>query len=149
MAFESALPHSNHAISGLIKFRAALAGLIEQYQQRLEQRFIDLEKIDSAIKLIDPGVDLTTIRPKRVRAAREEIGATIFILDTLRVAEHPLTARELGLKLVDARGHSADDAALVGKAVTQVSAALQQLRKQGTVGATKVGVGPQVWRLTD
>ena len=55
---------NEHVLSGMIKKRAELAGEIERAQTVFRQLVIDLDNLDAAIRLFDPDIDLTEIKPK-------------------------------------------------------------------------------------
>jgi hypothetical protein len=54
---------NEHVISGLIRKRKEIAGLIEDVQLRMRQLIIDLDNIDATIRLFQPEIDLEEIRP--------------------------------------------------------------------------------------
>lgn len=51
----------SHVISALTAKRSELAGLVADYQRKLEQLRIDLGHLDATIKVFDPGYDLRTL----------------------------------------------------------------------------------------
>ena len=69
-----------HVIAGLPRKRADLAGRIEHTQTALRQLIIDLDNLDSTLRLFVPDIDLEDIRPKpfppRNAAFRGEVSRT-------------------------------------------------------------------------
>ena len=57
----------SHVISGLVTKHSELAGLIQQKQQEIAQLKTDLDKIGSAIKVIEPDFNLRAIKSKLIK----------------------------------------------------------------------------------
>src|SRR4051812_24020334 len=91
------------AIGALVRKRAELAGLIERHRAELQAMVANLGHLDATLRLFDPEIRLDAIRPKASRPAadpgRPEI-TTRMMLDALRRAGAPLTAREVAAWLL-------------------------------------------------
>jgi hypothetical protein len=92
-----------HVISALRAKRAYLDGELLEVERQAARLRADLAAIDRALKVFDPNIQLTAIRPVVRRASpkffkRGEL--TRAALDTLRRAEKPLTFREIAERLV-------------------------------------------------
>src|SRR5689334_23652763 len=104
------------AIGALVRKRAELAGMIELCRAELEALTANLGHLDATLRLFDPEIRLDAIRPKAPRPAadtgRPEI-TTRMVLDVMRQAGEPLSAREVAARLLDRMGADAGDARLV------------------------------------
>ncbi|MFZ2031918.1 MAG: hypothetical protein WAU68_16525 [Vitreimonas sp.] len=147
MSENSQLPESKPKSINILEHRANLAGVIQDLEARLQRDHASLNKIDDALRVIDPEIDIGGLKVRRGIKKRHEVGATDLILSVLREAPQPLTARELGFKLAEARGQTQTKE--VEKAIQQTGTTLQSLRRQGTVEAIKVNIGSQKWRVSD
>jgi hypothetical protein len=105
---------NEHVLSGMIKKRAELAGEIERAQTVFRQLVIDLDNLDAAIRLFDPDIDLTEIKPKplppRYAAFRGEVSR--IVLNALR-EKGPLTTQQLAQFVMAHRGLNTADKRLV------------------------------------
>jgi hypothetical protein len=103
---EAIMSSSSLCLSGLIDKRAELAGEIRLLEERLEQLRSDVLHVDATIRLIDPAYRVDAVVPKVRRPRRDWFGRGELlrsILETLRKAPEPLTAREIALALMSAR----------------------------------------------
>ena len=123
------------AIGALVRKRAELAGLIERHRAELEALTANLGHLDATPRLFDPEIRLDAIRPKAPRPAadpgRPEI-TTRMVLDALRRAGEPLSAKEIVARLLDGMGVAAD-AKLVRAVAERVGEALRKQRGRGLV----------------
>lgn len=55
--------------------RAELAGRIEATQHTLQELVMELDHIDALLRIFDPDIDLSDIRPKLIPAAHRAFGA--------------------------------------------------------------------------
>ncbi len=124
-----------HVVTALIAKRAELAGKIEQAQRDLRKLVIDLDAIDSALRIFDPEIDATGIKPKPVAVAHHAFRGEItrLVLDTLRAANGPVTSRDLALKVMAGRGLPTGDKALERLMIKRVGACMRTLRRKGLV----------------
>ena len=83
-------------ISSLKAKRAELDGELMETEKRAARLRADLDAIDRAIKVFDPTIELSRIRPI-VRRARPKLFAhghfSRVVLDVLRRADRPLTLK--------------------------------------------------------
>jgi hypothetical protein len=141
---------NTYAISGLVKKRAEIAGDIENAQDALKKLVTDLEHLDAAILLFDPDYKIDDIKPKAFRppedwAKRGEMSRVI--LDMLRNAREPMTARDIALSLMTLRGMDQADRRAVRKMTKRTGAALRHARDRGLL-ESKEGPGMTVvWTL--
>ena len=56
----------SHVLSGLIRKRSELSGLVLYHQRQKQQAAKQLAAIDKSIKIFDPTIDLNSIKSKRV-----------------------------------------------------------------------------------
>src|SRR3954454_14202036 len=118
------------AIGALVRKRAELAGLVERHRAELDAMTANLGHLDATLRLFDPEIRLDAIRPKASRPAadpgRPEI-TTRMVLDALRRAGEPLSAKEIAARLLAEMGVPGggklvrDAAESIGKAVCRAA----------------------------
>jgi hypothetical protein len=135
-------------ISGLTAKRAEVSGIIADLEKRIAQHRADLVHIDAVLRLYAPEVEPETIAPKAVRRRNDwfkpgELAR--MVLDILRVAQAPLTVKQITAEAMQRRGLDPNDARtaqLVGKlahnAVTRQAKGLVERVEDGKVAAWRV-----------
>jgi len=101
-----------HVISALQHKRAELAGMLRQLEQPLVQQRVNLAHVDATMRLFDPDIRPSDIRPKhqRERNAWFRQGECLrLIYDELRGASQPLTTRELAERIMRIKAIPAAD----------------------------------------
>jgi hypothetical protein len=126
---------TDYMVTGLVKRRAELAGEMTRTQAALAQMARDLETLDAAIKLVAPDLDIPAIAPKFVRppddwSKRGEMSRVV--LSIMRVANKPLTSREIAAQMIVQRGLTATPK-LLALMTKRVSTCLRDRRDQGLV----------------
>lgn len=143
---------TDHAISRLIAKRAEIAGMIAELEQELDQCRADLTHIDGALRLLSTDLDPTTIPPRQRRYKRTHYFArnelSRLCMEMLRLAAgEPLTAEEITLRIMTAKGLDARDARLRATARVQVGAVLKRLNRKQIATPSGKGVGAS-WLLS-
>jgi len=142
------MEHDN-LVSGLIRKRAEIAGLIEAAQDHLRNMQTDLAHVDGTLRLFRPDINLSGIkvRPMPTHTAALYGEMTKAIMETLRVAPGPMNVRSIVLAIMERRELARDDGALVASMHTRVGAALRTMKARGTAVSDR-GQGLElVWRL--
>ena len=140
---------NDHAVSRLISKRAELAGIIVHLEQELDQCRADLTHIDGALRVLRTDLDPETIPPRRVYNrtryfARNELSR--LCMDTLRIAvDEPLTAEEITIRIMTAKGIDPRDARLRATVRVQAGSVLKRLHRQKIAAPSGKGVGA-AWR---
>jgi len=144
----------SHVVSGLVAKRSELAGLIQHHQEALRRIGADLDHLNATIKLFDPTFDLRTIKVTAHRNANPwfKTGEAVrFVLDTLRVAETPLTSRQVCEAILKVRGINAGEIGDWPLFQKTVLAALRRQERKAMVkvaGMVKGPTGPiPAWQL--
>src|SRR3954466_820113 len=141
---------NKHAISRLIAKRAEIAGMIVELEEELNQCRADLTHIDGALRLLSADIDPETISPRQRRYKRTHYFAynelSRLCMDMLRLAGGPLTAEEITLRIMTAKGLDARDARLRATARVQIGAALTRLSRRQIAAPSGKVVGA-MWRL--
>jgi hypothetical protein len=91
-----------HVISALREKRAELSGELIAAEKRIVELRADIDSLDRTIRVFDPTSEPHTIRPilRRKRPTPIPRGqCSRAILDMLRLAEVPMTAREIAAQL--------------------------------------------------
>src|ERR1700730_13526386 len=91
-----------HVISALREKRAELSGELIAAEKRIIQLRADIGSLDAAIRIFDP-----TLEPHKIRPILRRKKPTLIprgqcsraILDMLRAADDPMTAREIATQL--------------------------------------------------
>jgi hypothetical protein len=138
-----------HVVTGLIAKRAELAGKVEHHQAVLRQLMIDLDAIDTALRLFKPEIELEMIKPKpmppRHAAYKGEVARVV--LGTLRNAKRPCSTQELTMHVMAERGMNTADPRLVKTVLKRVGACLRHHRSKGLIRSVE-GVGDRlVWEV--
>src|SRR5712671_2699807 len=91
-----------HVISALREKRAELSGELIAAEKRIVELRDDIDSLDRTIRVFDPTSEPHTIRPILRRKKPTPIPrgqCSRAILDMLRLAEVPMTAREIAAQL--------------------------------------------------
>jgi hypothetical protein len=141
---------NDHAISRLIAKRAELARLATELEQELDQCRADLIHIDGALRILRADLDPETIPPRRRYIRTQYFGRnelSRLCMGMLReAAGEPLTAEEITLRIMTAKGLDARDARLRVTARVQVGAVLKRLSRKQIAMPSGKGAGA-TWRL--
>jgi hypothetical protein len=141
---------NDHAVSRLISKRAELAGMIVHLEQELDQCRADLTHIDGALRVLRSDLDPETISPRRVYTRTRYFGRnelSRLCMDTLRqAADAPLTAEEITIRIMTAKGLDVRDARLRAAIRVQAGSVLKRLHRQKIAGPSGKGVGA-IWQL--
>jgi hypothetical protein len=141
---------NDHAVSRLIAKRAEMAVMIAHLEQELDQCRADLTHIDDALRVLHADLDPTTIPPRRSYErtryfARNELSR--LCMETPRLAaDEPLTAEEITIRIMAAKGLDARDARLRAAIRVQAGSVLKRLHRQKIAAPSGKGVGA-TWRL--
>ena len=137
-----------HVISALRAKRGELAGLIDGLQDQLRAAMIDIDHVDSTLRLFDPDIDLDEIKPKplppRHHAFKGQV--TRAILAMLR-SEGAMDTRAITIRLMAERDLNPNDKTLCKAMQKRIGAAMRNLRERQLATSVQ-GVGQlQVWSL--
>lgn len=141
-------------ISGLAAKRSELGRQLAERQEEVRQLYTAIESIDNAIKLFDPGYDLSSIKSKAKYTVNPwfehgEIGR--LVLNALRASIEPLSTRQIGEQIVAARNLRVEGTKEWDWMLKMVLGAAQRLEKKKIiklVGRVKrVGNGPLIWQI--
>lgn len=137
-----------HAISALRDKRGELAGQIDALQDQLRQAMIDLDHVDSTLRLFDPHIELDEIRPKplppRHHAFKGQV--TRSILAMLRT-EGAMDAKAITIRLMAERDLNPNDKTLQKAMTKRIGAALRNLRDRTLVQSQQGAGGLLVWSI--
>jgi len=135
-------------LNALVQRRADLTGRIHVAQGQLQQMHADLASLDAVIHQIDPEYCLDAIRPRYRRApAAGEFGSiSRTVLDHLRRAGKPISAKDLAGRIIAERGLNTGDPKLRRQMNKRVDMALRYQRTNGMVRevATDGAVGWEI-----
>ncbi len=141
---------NENVLSGLIRKRAEITAQVEGLQMQLRQLIMDADNLDGAIRLFDPTLDLTDIRPRSVPrqhvAFQGEVKRTT--LNALRETGLALTIKDIALRLMAEREMNVSDARIVRVVEKKVGSCLRNLRGRGIVQSEKERGSYLRWKLT-
>jgi hypothetical protein len=124
-----------HTMAGLLRKRAEIAGKLEHAQTIVRQLVIDLDSLDTTIRLFSPDIDLEDVRPKalppRHAAFKGQVSRILMML--LRDAKAPILTNELARHIMEERGLNTSDKRLVITIQKRVGSSLRNLRGDGIV----------------
>jgi hypothetical protein len=136
-----------HTISGLLKKRSELMGEAQELRARQAGVSNAIDSIDYVLRSLGYQGDLDGMRPRSNRVVyfhRNELRR--FLIDELRNASSPLSARDLAEKIIGLEGKDARDRTLRNDMVKRVGKSLKLLRQQG-VAVSRGRNGDLVWML--
>ena len=137
-----------HAISGLLTKRADLLGEAEGLRDRMAEIRNDVEAMDRALRALGYDGDLNAIMPRQKRQAifgPGELSRAIY--DELRIAEEPLTSRQVAQGVLAVKGQDSRDRRLMSDHVRRVSKALRIMKGRGEVTSAADPHGNLMWSL--
>jgi hypothetical protein len=136
-----------HVIGALRNKRAELAGVVVQLERQLSRQRADLTHLDATLRLFDPTIRLSEIRPRR-RYARNtwfRHGECLrLIYDALREAGQPVTTRDLSERIMQIKAIPAAEARARDLVQRTLLASLN--RAKDTIARSDAG-GVVAWRL--
>jgi hypothetical protein len=126
---------TDHVIASLVNRRRDLTGQIDTVSGQLHQLHADLASLDAVIKQYDSDYPLETLRARYRRApSPAEFGSmSRTVLDHLRRAGEPQTAKQIAAKIIAERGLNAGDHGLTRNMNKRVGMALIYQRTNGMV----------------
>jgi hypothetical protein len=145
---------NQHTLSGLLRKRAELTGLLEHHDATSRQLRIDIDALDQTIRMFDPDIDLADVKPKplppRHAAYKGEVAR--IILGALRTAKGPLTTAQLAQQVMADRGMNTADKRLAKTVQKRVGSACRHWRGKGVLKSERVAKRsgePTRWALAD
>ena len=141
---------SKQAINTLTQLHAELAGKIEGNRKTGYKLRAQMVQVEAVIKMLSPDFNVSRIAPKRRNTGNPWFKrGTLYraVLDVLRDAQKPMTARELMAAVLDGR----DPKATRKQEIDLQAAILSLLRNRSGKSVEAVpppsGSGPVGWRL--
>lgn len=136
-----------HIITALRDKRAELAGEIQVAEGRLAKLHAEIAAVDITLRVFDPEQKPATIRAKvkRKQSTRFRVGEmSRTLLSILRVAQQPLSIREMAAAVAAAHGIDVSTKKALGVLVANTRAVLSRPHE----GVVREGVeGEYRWRL--
>ncbi len=140
---------TEHVLAGLLKRRAEMDGEAIRLRVRLQEIELALPRLDAAIQVFAPAMDPTGLRPIRYRAANS-VGFGHWsraALDVLRMAEGPLSTREIVARVMDRLGVDGENGPVRRMVTKRVGHALQHQRTRGLLRSGKEAGQVVVWEV--
>lgn len=140
---------NEHVLSGLISKRAELAGEIDHLTSVVQQKLIELDHLDAAIRIFKPDIDLETIKPKTVPPRHQALPGEMIrgVLTVLREAKEPISSMEITLRLMKKRAMNTADKGLVRTVSKRVVACVRHNRAKGLLRSTKTPGQQLLWEI--
>ncbi len=140
---------NDNVLSGLIRKRSEMAGEIDHLTSVVQQKMIELDHLDAAIRIFKPDIDLETVRPKAVPPRHQALPGEMIrgVLTILRESKGPLTSMEITLRLMKRRAMNPADKGLVRTVSKRVIACVRHNRAKGLLRSTKAPGHPLAWEI--
>jgi len=136
-----------HVITGLLRKRSELMGEAQLLREKMAEVSNAIDSLDHALQSFGYVGDLDGMRPRSNRVVyfhRNELRR--FLIDELRNADAPVSARDLAEKIIGLEGKDARDRQLRNDMVKRVGKSLKLLRQQG-VAVSQGRNGDLAWSL--
>lgn len=140
-----------HVVSALKEKRIQVASRIESLQGQIRQAVTDLDHVEAALLLFDPGVDLTALPARKVAPVSYDTKGDTgrIILETLRNATKPLTTTQVCEAVMIARRLDTNDKALCRVMMRRTNANLKHWCKRRGLIQSMPGPGQvKLWVLS-
>ena len=140
---------NEHVLGALVRKRSEIAGQIEHTQAALRKLIVDLDSIDSAIRLFDPDADIVSIAPRQYPPRHAAFRGEMMrhVMGCLRSAAGPITTRDIALVVMKARGLDPSDAGMLVTIRKRVGACIFKIREAGHVQEVAVTGELKSWKL--
>ncbi len=140
---------NDNVVNGLLRRRQEVVDRLEVVQGQMRQLVLDLDALDSTLRMFRPDVEIGVVRikpiPRRHAAVRHESSRLVFSL--LREAKEPMTTRALTRAIMEARGMNTADHAMVATMVVRLASTLRKLKNRGKLVADKESGKNMRWGL--
>jgi hypothetical protein len=140
---------SKQALHTLTQLHSELAGKIEGNRKQGDKLRLQMMQVEAVMKMLNPDVNLRAIAVKRRNQGNPWFKrGTLYraVVDALRRAEKPLSARELAMLVVDGK----EPVPTHKQMVDLTAAILSALRNHNGKGVENVrgdGAGPVKWQI--
>lgn len=142
-----ALPH---VLTALIAKRREIAGQIEDLQRRLKLAVIELDNVESTIRIFKPDIDLSEYGPRPVPPPHAAFKGELsrILMDELRGATMALSTRHLAEVVMKGRGMPLDDLKVRRIMQQRVGASLNNWKRVKKVLKSTPGPGDMLmWEI--
>lgn len=142
-------PFRRPAIQTLERLHAELGGQILENKAEAGRLADKMLHVEAVLKMLDPAYNLRRIAVKRRKPNPWFKRGTVYrrVLDVLRTATAPMTARELALAILEKEGVEKPDAGALRDLTGTINSSLQNHKGNG-VEVVNEG-SPARWRLHD
>ena len=135
-----------HTISGLLKKRADLFNEASQLRDRIAEIRNDIDALDRVLGSLGYKGDLDAAMPRQKRNVVFGKGElTRAIANEIRLADSPMTSREIAQSIVSAEGMDKRDRKFVTDVTRRVSKALRIMSQEGRVSKAVDAKGNLMW----
>src|ERR1700687_4724173 len=137
---------SKQALFTLAKLHSELAGKLLQNKAEARRLTVAMMQVEAVMKMLEPGYDVRPIAVRRRKPNPWFKRGTVFrlVLDMLRVAQKPMTAREIVEAMLRAKGVLDPDPKDARRLAASVQTCLQSRTGKGIL---RVGDGiPGRWK---
>lgn len=127
MRFRTAKIATKCATHTLEQLHAELGGKLRDSKREFDRLTAAMQHVEAVLKLLQPGYRLQSIVVRRRKPNPYFKRGTLLrhVLEALRRAEHPLTPREIALRLLQAKGVTDATQASTSRLTASILAALQ------------------------
>jgi hypothetical protein len=138
---------STQALHTLNQLHAELAGKLIDNKAEVRRIAANMKQVEAVMKLLQPGYDVRPIAVRRRKPNPRFKRGTVFryVLDVLRTAKEPMTARQIVEAMLRAKGIANPDVKEVRRLAASVQTCLQSHNGK-TVRTVGDGI-PGRWNL--
>jgi hypothetical protein len=140
---------NEHTVAGLIRKRAELAGEIDHLHSQVQEKLIQLDHLDAALRIFQPDIKLEELKPKPIPPRESAMPGemTRAVLTVLRRANQPLTALEIADRVMDLRCMNRNDKALVRTIRKRVTQCVRNNRGKGVLNSRQLTGRHLLWEI--
>lgn len=140
-----------HVVSALIEKRAEIAGIIVSLEKQIREYQRELLHLDATLKMFDPDIKLSEIRPKRPAYGRSGYFAQGELSDrchdALRRADgKPVSAEEIAIQAMRDKLLDPGDNKIRSDFIRRLLWTLERLQRNGQIERVGRGIGVR-WQL--
>lgn len=139
-----------HVIHALVRKYAELAGQLKKLNAETAQIAEQLEHVRATILIFQPGYRIKSIAPKRPKAKSGygPKGKLIrLVLEAIRDAREPVSAREIAERVLVSRGVLEPSQDRVKLTIRAVNVSLRSLERRSLVASHGERSGARMWGL--
>ena len=141
---------NQHTVNGLLRKRQELNDQVAHLQAEIARLVPQIDAVETTIRLFHPG-ELPTgrLRPAKGRHKSPRGECMRLVAGILRDAQGPMTARQIQVLVMEARGMDQRDRSMWASMRERVGACLRRMRDRGRVVSDEREGESMGWRVAE